>query len=684
MPQSSTPPPPPVAPAASGGNASASAVASSSTGAPLPSGAPTSSERFGPPSVGLQSDTVVFQAAKIPMSSARLASAPGAAASAPRQQPSRDVGHYSYRRDPSDDCGYAEDYRDNGAVARDWPRAARQMLPPARAPAGRYHGPPSVAAMPRSHGHQNMDHPNDVNTPPPPHTNGTALPAGVAGSRPSSAPRPQPGRAPRVRRLTVRVRKEGDKLGFGIRNDGTRQLKVSTLQSNSAAANSSLRIGDTLLAVNGVDLTNMGFLEVIQQLKATKPGDLVFDIERSLDGDGETPNGSETTDLDAPLEPQSSGNDNAISAQQPPLSSQSVPGLSALPPRQPTEMPMEPAAETRGLRPDARAYSPSLTEPRIVGVEPSQRMEVPPSEPPRKRVRAVGVPTGSLEGELIRMEKQHKAVLNALSMELKKEKTERLSLEDKNAALRRRLQKMLIECDDVRVKASAAVASIKDKSRRDMEELKVALQTARAQLRLQDRGPDVARTDSIISDLNMARLQLDRLKRIDVERSNLLTSRYSMESRLADREARRVLKQLIVMMCQQLRDASRRHFSHGGPPPRPIGPDGKHDPSTIIVTEFEGLRRLAFVKIFGLPCSFEWYVSDDFHSPAPLRHVLRHPEEMMDVFGNSLAHEERAGLFIVAAAPMHVEYDPTIERLTMSFPWAEQNQIRELARNFRF
>lgn len=80
--------------------------------------------------------------------------------------------------------------------------------------------------------------------------------------------------------MTVRVMKEGDKLGFGIRHDPMRNIKVSTLVNHSAAANSSLRVGDTLLSVNGIDLQNMEFLEVIQRLKATKPGELVFDIER--------------------------------------------------------------------------------------------------------------------------------------------------------------------------------------------------------------------------------------------------------------------------------------------------------------------------------------------------------------------------------------------------------------------
>lgn len=83
-------------------------------------------------------------------------------------------------------------------------------------------------------------------------------------------------------RMTIRVMKEGNKLGFGIRHDSQRKLRVSTLQGNSAAAKSHLRLGDILLSVNGITLNDLGFLEVIQHLKATKPGELVFDIERDV------------------------------------------------------------------------------------------------------------------------------------------------------------------------------------------------------------------------------------------------------------------------------------------------------------------------------------------------------------------------------------------------------------------
>lgn len=87
---------------------------------------------------------------------------------------------------------------------------------------------------------------------------------------------------PHIVRMTIRVLKEGNKLGFGIRHDAHQKLRVSTLQGNSAAAKSPLRLGDILLSVNGIALHDLGFLEVIQHLKATKPGELVFEVERDV------------------------------------------------------------------------------------------------------------------------------------------------------------------------------------------------------------------------------------------------------------------------------------------------------------------------------------------------------------------------------------------------------------------
>jgi hypothetical protein len=54
-----------------------------------------------------------------------------------------------------------------------------------------------------------------------------------------------------LRQLMVRVVKHGDRLGFGVRHDRYKRLQVSTLQG----CGPQLRVGDTLLSVNGVDLT---------------------------------------------------------------------------------------------------------------------------------------------------------------------------------------------------------------------------------------------------------------------------------------------------------------------------------------------------------------------------------------------------------------------------------------------
>ncbi|KAG2808448.1 hypothetical protein PC118_g11048 [Phytophthora cactorum] len=83
-------------------------------------------------------------------------------------------------------------------------------------------------------------------------------------------------RADGVRQMTVRVMKHGDKLGFGVRHDRYKRLQVSTLQGGD----STLQVGDTLLSVNDQELTGHEFLTVIQLLKATRPGELVFEIER--------------------------------------------------------------------------------------------------------------------------------------------------------------------------------------------------------------------------------------------------------------------------------------------------------------------------------------------------------------------------------------------------------------------
>lgn len=89
------------------------------------------------------------------------------------------------------------------------------------------------------------------------------------------------------------------------------------------------------------------------------------------------------------------------------------------------------------------------------------------------------------------------------------------------------------------------------------------------------------------------------------------------------------------------------------------------------------------MKLFRLAHDLAFYTSAAFHAPEPVRHTVEQ-EAFSDLFGNSLCHEERAGVYYVATAPMQVEFDPNTERVTLKCKWAEQNALRDLARNFRF
>ncbi|RLN64506.1 hypothetical protein BBJ29_001105 [Phytophthora kernoviae] len=395
----------------------------------------------------------------------------------------------------------------------------------------------------------------------------------------------------RRHRLTIRVTKHGDTLGFGVRHDRFKRLRVSTLQGTT----SDLRVGDALLSVNGVDLTGLEFLAVIGQLKATRPGELVFEVEREekLQGDG----------------------------------------------TQQSAKPME--TESIGVTRSLAAASVATTS---IGVSPQRAVTMLDSN---------GQPVN----------------VTALMADLKKERAEKTSLEEKNTGLRKRLQRMLIENDEVRVRAGNEVATAQEKAKREVTEAQNQLAAARAQLRLQDRGPDVARTDSVVNELIVCKAQIERLKNSEAERNSLLTARYRGECRIAAADAQRVLDTLAGMFCTKLRHVGRANR------------DGASN--TEVEVACDGVRRLAFMKLFRLAHDFTFYSSAAFHSQEVMHHTIEQ-EQFTELFGNTLFHEERAGLFYVATVPMHVAYDAKSESVTLKCQWAEQNALRELARNFRF
>eukprot|EP00644_Phytophthora_capsici_P013489 jgi/Phyca11/8603/fgenesh1_pm.PHYCAscaffold_29_\ len=259
--------------------------------------------------------------------------------------------------------------------------------------------------------------------------------------------------------------------------------------------------------------------------------------------------------------------------------------------------------------------------------------------------------------------------VTALLADLKKERAEKAALEEKNAGLRKRLQRMLIENDEVRVRAQNEVKAAQEKANREVTDAQNQLATARAQVRLQDRAPNVRRTDFMTAQLKEYEAQVERLKKAEADRTLLLTTRYRGECRIAANDAQRVLDSVVGMFRTKLRQVGRMNRDNSS--------------KTELEVMCDGVRRLAFMKLFRMTHDVAFYMSAAYHSQEPVRQTLEE-EQFIDLFGHSLFHEERAGVYFVATAPMLVIFDPSAETLVLKCKWAEQNALRELARNFRF
>ncbi|GMF14033.1 unnamed protein product [Phytophthora lilii] len=227
--------------------------------------------------------------------------------------------------------------------------------------------------------------------------------------------------------------------------------------------------------------------------------------------------------------------------------------------------------------------------------------------------------------------------VTALLADLKKERAEKVALEEKNAGLRKKLQRMLIENDEVRVRAKNEVVAAQEKAKREIAEAQNELAAARAQVRLQNRAPDFGRTDSLNNEIAVCNAQIERLKKEEAERTEMLNTRYRGECRIATVDAQRVLDSVVGMFRTKLRQIGRMNRDSTGKPELEVACDG--------------VRRLAFMKLFSMPHDFAFYASAAYHSKELVHHTLEY-DQFVDLFGNSLCHEERAGVFYVATSPM--------------------------------
>ncbi|KAL3674815.1 hypothetical protein V7S43_000742 [Phytophthora oleae] len=475
-------------------------------------------------------------------------------------------------------------------------------------------------------------------------------------------------RGDEIRRMAVRVMKYGDKLGFGVRHDRYKRLQVSTIQGGA----SQLQVGDTLLSVNGKDLTDQEFLTVIQHLKVTRPGELVFEIERV--GADTSNQQLLTLSTGAPdTKPRAATAVATATTLAQPLSANpwAAADVKASASTSPAFWPHNETSTDAGGQSMITRRNLSSIPAAVVhqtGVPP-QSIPVTTATPakaaqqPRKRARAAQRAVTMLD------DNGQPVNVTALLADLKKERAEKAALEEKNAGLRKRLQRMLIENDEVRVRAKNEVCAAQEKATREIADAQNQLTTARAQLRLQDRAPNVARTDLITGQLKEYEAQVERLKKTEADRTLLLTTRYRAECRIAANDAQRVLDSVVGMFRTKLRQVGRMNRDNSS--------------KTELEVMCDGVRRLAFMKLFRMTHDVTFYMSMAYHSQEPVRHTLEE-EQFLDLFGHSLFHEERAGVYFVATAPMLVIFDPNAETLVLKCEWAEQNALRELARNFRF
>ncbi|KAG9401634.1 hypothetical protein AC1031_009490 [Aphanomyces cochlioides] len=269
-----------------------------------------------------------------------------------------------------------------------------------------------------------------------------------------------------------------------------------------------------------------------------------------------------------------------------------------------------------------------------------------------------------------------KKQVETLTKDLQTVTAEKDKLSEKNASLRKKVQQMVISADEARLKIKAEY----DQKIASLTAEKTALQTTIATLQAQARLDSRAVFDTTITtdmkvQLDALQRQVTQFEELDKKRKETQKAHLQLELKLADKHRRQLLVLIVDKVSAELKSISQvkaqsslrnNAFGSTGLP-------------VHVKIQLELVRRIAVQRLFGLQSNLD---SLGFPALTPVQ-VQLNENQLTEIFGKQLVCEERAGLNLVAKAPMDIHYDPTSETLSLQCKWTEQNIIREIARSIR-
>ncbi|OQR91733.1 hypothetical protein ACHHYP_04435 [Achlya hypogyna] len=286
----------------------------------------------------------------------------------------------------------------------------------------------------------------------------------------------------------------------------------------------------------------------------------------------------------------------------------------------------------------------------------------PPSAPPAKKPR-LPAPDAALKKQL-----------DALRKELAVVTAEKTKLAERNAALRKRVQDVVIQADEKLLAATKAQAAIIERLGQDKMALAQALATLQAQVRVESRAVfDAAANAEAHAQREASATQLAQLLDADRRRKDARKSAVAVLTKLAGLHAAQLEDAIAARVAVALADIAAARAA------TKISAFGIDAGSPTFAVAVELCRPTAVLQLLKQPLAFD---ANGFPALAPLR--LSWPaDRAAAVFGSRLVHEERAGVHLAATGPVEIKYDPTTELLEMTWKWTEHSIIREIGRSIR-